>query len=63
MSLYRGHNHFEFDYVLHDVCLLRVTIIKDLGVVYDSSFSFVDHIQQVTAKALMNAWLYSACDY
>ena len=29
-----------------------MTTIKDLGVFYDSSFSFVDHIQHVTAKAL-----------
>ena len=29
-----------------------MTTIKDLGVFYDSFLSFVDHFQQVTAKAL-----------
>ena len=45
ISFYKGNNYKLFNYSLNSNSLHRVTVIKDLGVIFDSNFTFKPHIE------------------
>ena len=51
ISFYSG-NFDSYNYSIGSCLLDRVSSIKDLGVIFDSKFTFRDHIDFVTSKAL-----------
>lgn len=44
-------NYIKFDYRIDGSILSRVSVIRDLGVVFDTSLSFRDHVDTIVAKA------------
>lgn len=51
ISFYRGSNPLKFVYCIGAHQLASVSSVKDLGVLFDSSFKFTSHLQAVTSKA------------
>ena len=48
MSYYRTRNPILFNYQINNIYLERVTLIKDLGILYDQKLSFTDYISYFT---------------
>ena len=44
-------NYVKFDYHIEGTVLNRVSVIRDLGVVFDTSLTFRDHIDSIVTKA------------
>lgn len=51
MSFARIKNPLAIKYKLNNICINRLTIVKDLGVTFDIGLSFNDHINAITKKA------------
>lgn len=51
ISFHRIRNRINFDYNINNNNLTRVEIIKDLGVFFDSGFTFDEHVNRVLSKA------------
>ena len=51
ISFYKGNNYKLFNYFLNSNSLHRVTVIKDLGVVFNSNFTFKPLIERVITKS------------
>ena len=54
LTFSRKNNPLLYDYNLNSVIISRKSHIKDLGVTYNSSFSFKLHIQNIKIKASKN---------
>ena len=55
----RSHEVINFKYTIEDQILSRVTVIKDLGVIFDSRLTFKPHLNNVISRANRN--LYFIC--
>ena len=51
MSFSRKNENLSYDYTMNGVSLIRCQQFKDLGVIMDSTLSFIPHINYVTNKA------------
>lgn len=51
ISFTRKHTTINYDYCISDQTLIRVTSVKDLGVIIDSKMTFRDHISYIVSKA------------
>lgn len=51
MTISRKRNIYEYQYNINDTILSRCTSTKDLGVIFDSGLSFVEHINIKAAEA------------
>ena len=51
MSFYRRISPVLFDYQINNISLERVNEMKDLGILFDTTFSFVKHIDFIVSKA------------
>ena len=57
--LHIGKRNPMLDYLLNGEPMISVTEEKDLGVTFNSKFSFTDHIKSCVAKAKSRtAWLF-----
>uniref|UniRef100_A0A1Y1KXC2 Reverse transcriptase domain-containing protein n=1 Tax=Photinus pyralis TaxID=7054 RepID=A0A1Y1KXC2_PHOPY len=48
----KKHQPIVYNYVVHSLRLTRVDLVKDLGVYFDSKFTFSHHIATVTRSAM-----------
>ena len=51
ISFYKGNNPLLFDYFINNDKLNGVSVIKDLGVLFDSSVTFESHINYIVSKS------------
>ena len=51
LSYYRGRGFFDTRYAMNDEDLKRVTIMKDLGVIFSVDLKLADHLTYVINKA------------
>ena len=51
VKLCHVRNPILFDYRINEICQERVTLMKDLGVLYDEKLTFTDHISFITSKS------------
>ena len=52
MTFSRSRNPLTFQYKIQDTVLDLVTSIQDLGIILDTSLSFIAHIQKIKSKLL-----------
>lgn len=52
IRFYQGKTYIPFDYNLNNIPLDCVNTIKDLGILFDTSLKFTDHIDAIISKAL-----------
>lgn len=52
ISFFKGKNPLKFSYDMNGVNLLRVSQIRDLGVIFHESLQFNVHIDEITSEAL-----------
>ena len=52
MTFTRRTTPIDFEYRYQDIVLSRVTSMRDLGVIYDQTLSFNNHINQLTKECL-----------
>ena len=58
----KKHNQLTFPYEVSGKCLARKDSIRDLGVIFDSKFTFVEHIYDIIEKAIkMYGFVYRSC--
>ena len=51
MSIYRGNFVHKFNYMINGNVLDRVDVVRDLGIYFDSGWTFDNHIEFITSKA------------
>ena len=51
MTIYRGNFVHKFDYTINGNVLYRVDVVRDLGIYFDSCWTFDNHIEFITSKA------------
>ena len=56
MHIFKCHSPYFFDYTIENIVLNKVTLFKDLGVIFDNEISFSKHIDAVSARCLRNLW-------
>lgn len=54
ISYTRKKNQITYDYHINQKALNRVTTIRDLGIIMDSTLSFIPHIDHILASAFRN---------
>lgn len=47
----RKQQHIHFDYTINNTVISRKSSITDLGVVFDTKLSFIDHVRKATSDA------------
>lgn len=52
ISFYKGKNPLNFSYFMNDANLLRVSQIRDLGIIFHESLQFNIHIDEITSDAM-----------
>ena len=60
MHVYRCYSLFFYDYTVNNTPLGKVSSHKDLGVVFDENFSFINHVELVSSTCMRNlGWIRS----
>ena len=57
MPHYRTRNPALFDYQINYIYLERVTLIKNLGILFDQKLSFIDHMSYITSTRMSSSLL------
>ena len=52
MTIFRGSFVHNFDYKINGMVLDRVKLVRDLGIYFDSGWTFDNYIEFITPKAL-----------
>ena len=51
MTIFRGSFVHNFDYKINGMVLDRVKLVRDLGIYFDSGWTFDNHIEFITSEA------------
>lgn len=63
MMFGRSQNTFDYLYSIDGTPLEVMTEVKDLGVIFDTSLSFIPHISSIVSKALQMLGFIKRCTY
>ena len=62
VTMSRKQMLFHYDYIIDGTIIKRSTVYNDLGILFDDKFTFIEHINEVVAKAYKTyGFIYRNC--